>query len=129
MRALNKNICILVVEDNFALRFTLAEWLRTQHYTVCEAVNADEAKIILASPITIDLVITDVEMPGTINGIGLVEHIQEAIPHLEVVVVSGNDAAYQKLRDQEIVFFKKPYDLHQISRHIEKTIKDRKPAE
>ena len=54
---------VLIVEDNVALRFSLGEWLRSLNYTVYEAATADEAKTVLASPIIVDLVITDVQMP------------------------------------------------------------------
>ena len=115
---------VLVVEDSFDLRFTLAEWLRNQKYTVYEAATADEAKVLLDSPFTIDVVITDVEMPGTINGLGLVEHIRQIDPHMNVIVVSGNDK-YLDLKRKGIPFFRKPYDLRQISSHIEQTLKNR----
>ena len=123
-----KAISILVVEDSFALRFTLAEWLRSQNYTVCEAASADEAKTLLESPFIIDLVITDVEMPGSMDGLGLFDYIKQKSPHLEVVVVSGNDK-YKGLKDQGVTFFRKPYDLRLISSHVENIIKNQKPSE
>jgi DNA-binding NtrC family response regulator len=108
---------ILVVEDNIALRFTLAEWLRICGYIVYEAASADEAVVVLASPIKVDIVVTDVDMPGSMNGLGLVNHIKNAISGVEVIVVSGH-AARPEVQDKEIVFLKKPYDLQVVSSSI-----------
>src|SRR3954452_4327886 len=81
--------CILVVEDHFFLRYTLSEWLRHAGYNVVEASSADEAVTLLVSPFTIDLVITDIDMPGRMNGYDLVEHLKKISPTLPVIMVSG----------------------------------------
>jgi DNA-binding NtrC family response regulator len=112
---------ILVVEDNIALRFTLAEWLRICGYTVYEAATADEAVTVLQSPITINIVVTDVDMPGSMNGLGLVDHIKSAVSGVEVIVVSG-DASGHQVKEKEVVFFKKPYDLQAVSSCIEEIL-------
>lgn len=108
---------ILVVEDNVALRFTLAEWLRLLNYIVYEAATADEASTLLASQMTIDFVITDIEMPGKLNGLGLVDHIQKTMPNLPVIVVSAHDFRHE-IKEKGVVFFRKPYDLKVISAKI-----------
>jgi DNA-binding NtrC family response regulator len=115
---------ILIVEDSFDLRFTLAEWLRHQKYIVLEAATADEAKTLLASPFSIDLVITDIEMPGSMNGLDLVAHIKKTNALQNIIVVSGGDKD-AGLKEQGVAFFKKPYDLRAISSCIEKFLKDR----
>jgi DNA-binding NtrC family response regulator len=112
---------ILVVEDNVAQRFTLSEWLRTKDYTVYEAATADEAKTLLASSIIVDLVITDVQMPGTLDGLGLVDHIRNIASNLNVIVVSGNDDTH-KIKEKGVNFFKKPYDLDAIALHVAKLL-------
>ena len=117
-------VCILVVEDSFDLRFTLSEWLRNQKYIVYEATSADEAKTLLSSSFSIDMVITDIEMPGSINGLGLVDYIKESNPCLNIAVVSGNDKHSAQLRNRDIPFFKKPYDLRQVSALIERLFKN-----
>ncbi len=117
-------VSILVVEDSFDLRFTLSEWLRNQKYIVYEATSADEAKTLLSSSFSIDMVITDIEMPGSINGLGLVDYIKESKPCLNIAVVSGNDKHSAQLRNRDIPFFKKPYDLRQVSALIERLFKN-----
>jgi len=105
---------ILVVEDDVALRFTLSEWLRSLTYVVYEAATADEAVIVLASSIPVDLVITDVDMPGTMNGFGLVDHISQNAPGLKIIVVSGK-AAGPQAKERSVTFFRKPYDFDAIA--------------
>ncbi len=99
---------ILVVEDDVVQRLTLAETLRLQNYIVHEAVTADEAAILLSSSaLKINLVITDIWMPGQMDGMDLVEYIRHTYPRLPVIVVSG---VYKKNRahDAGVVFFQKP---------------------
>ena len=73
---------VLVVEDDVILRYTLAEWLRFEGYEVLEAMSADEAVVIFASILSIDLVVTDIEMPGSMNGLDLAEQIKARFPAL-----------------------------------------------
>lgn len=110
----NQSKYILVVEDDVALRFTLSEWLRSLTFIVYEAANADEAVTILASSIPVDLVITDVDMPGTMNGFGLVDHIRQNAPALKIIVVSGKAAGVQA-KERRVPFFRKPYDFKAIA--------------
>ena len=115
---------ILVVEDNVALRFTLATWLRSFNYVVFEAASADEAVLLLESSLIVDFVVTDVQMPGSRDGFDLVKYIHENRAELKVVVVSGEDhhAQLREAREKPILFFKKPYELDVISSHIAKLL-------
>jgi CheY-like chemotaxis protein len=81
--------CILVVEDEILLRYPLAAWLRISGHDVLEAASADEAQIMLSSILTIDLVVTDVKMPGSLDGLQLTRSIRAAQPQIPVIVVSG----------------------------------------
>ncbi len=117
---------VLVVEDNVALRYTLAEWLRMQEYMVVEAATADEAIEVLKSSITIDVVVTDVHMPGSMDGLTLANHIRQTFPAAKIIIVSG-EADKPKI-DKDAVFFRKPYDLAQIAEHIAKMLTDSEPG-
>jgi CheY-like chemotaxis protein len=64
--------------------------LRDAGYSVIEAVNGDEALTILNSGATIDLLFTDVSMPGSIDGLGLVAFARASFPNLPVVVTSAH---------------------------------------
>jgi CheY-like chemotaxis protein len=106
--------CILVVEDDLLLRCTLAEWLRDQGHEVVEAVSGDEAATVLSSIMTVDLVITDVQMPGSLNGLQLARNIRAAFPSLPVVVVSGQPQPATFDEVGAAAFLLKPYDFDQL---------------
>lgn len=81
---------ILVVEDEVMIRMLMADVLRDEGYQVIEAANGDEGKDLLLSGQDVDLVVTDVRMPGTIDGIELTAFAKQMLPNRPVVVVSGH---------------------------------------
>jgi len=91
---------------------------------VFEAGNADEAITTIETGIPIDLVLTDVRMPGSMNGFGLAKWIGTNKPKISVILASGEanqtDAA-NELCDH-MPFFKKPYDLTAIVAEIGATL-------
>jgi CheY-like chemotaxis protein len=108
---------VLVVEDNVFLRYTLAHWLRMTGHEVTEAATADEARAVLQSIIAIDIVVTDVEMPGSMSGLDLTAYLRETYPSLPVIVVSGKSIPQDF--NAASAFFQKPYDLGRITARIE----------
>jgi CheY-like chemotaxis protein len=109
---------VLVVEDDVISRYTLAEWLRFEGYEVLEAMSADEAVVIFASILSIDLVVTDIEMPGSMNGLDLAEQIKARFPALPVIVVSGKPFIDKLGIGTVTEFFPKPYDLSKLTAYI-----------
>jgi two-component system, response regulator PdtaR len=71
LQAGHEDSTILVVEDQIITRVAVAEELRDHGYKVIEAGTADEALGILRAAIPVDVVLTDLEMPGSLNGSGL----------------------------------------------------------
>jgi CheY-like chemotaxis protein len=72
---------ILLVEDEVLVRMPIAQYLRDCGYKVVEAVNADEAIAVLMHPETVvDIVFSDIEMPGSVDGFGLAKWIREHRP-------------------------------------------------
>jgi CheY-like chemotaxis protein len=81
---------ILVVEDETLLRMLAGDILTEDAgYRVIEAVNADEALILLESRHDVRLVFTDVNMPGTLNGFALARIVDMRFPGIKVIVTSG----------------------------------------
>jgi CheY-like chemotaxis protein len=80
---------ILVMEDEILSRTAASEVLRERGYCVIEAASADEALSVLQSPTRIDLVLTDMRMPGEIDGVGLARHVRATLPFMRVVMISG----------------------------------------
>mgnify|MGYP001358310868 CR=1 FL=1 len=104
---------ILVVEDDPILRFTLSLELSQAGFRVREAGNAEEAETLLATGATIDLVVTDIEMPGPRDGLALARSVRAFHPHVRVIVVSGimPDVGLVGVAD---AFFGKPYDTDRV---------------
>jgi CheY-like chemotaxis protein len=81
---------ILVVEDETLLRMLAWDILTEDAgYRVIEAVNADEALILLESRHDVRLVFTDVNMPGALNGFALARIVDMRFPGIKVIVTSG----------------------------------------
>lgn len=80
---------VLVVDDQVMVRAMLSDGLRDLGYKVIEAASADEAIVVLHSDIRVDLVLTDMQMPGTMDGSGLVRLIRQTYPFMKVVMVAG----------------------------------------
>jgi two-component system, response regulator PdtaR len=80
---------VLVVEDDVLVRLTLAEILMDAGFSVTQAASADEALKILQAGGVPDLVITDIEMPGSLDGLQLAARLRDAWPGVRTLVVSG----------------------------------------
>jgi CheY-like chemotaxis protein len=81
---------ILVVEDEVMIRMLMSDVLRDEGYLVIEAANGDEGKDLLLSGHGIDLIVTDVRMPGQTDGVQLAALAKSLEPSRPVVVVSGH---------------------------------------
>lgn len=116
---------MLIVDDEVLLRAALSHYLQECGFTVLEAVNADEAVLILdRGGITIDLVLTDLTLPGSLDGLGLTTWIRKNRPGLPVFLVSGDQkkvVAAKELCAGE-PFFAKPYDLDLLVMRIRKVL-------
>ena len=90
---------ILVVEDEFLIRAMLADYLQDCGFKVLEGSNADEAVAIIENMDTqIDLVLTDIRMPGSMDGFGLVRWISANRPDINVIMASTRQRNFVKTR-------------------------------
>ncbi|WFU11605.1 response regulator (plasmid) [Rhizobium sp. CB3090] len=80
---------VLVVNDEPLVRFAAVDALEQAGFEVLEARNADEA-LILLNQRTVDAVFTDINMPGSMDGLALVSQIRALSPETRVVVTSGD---------------------------------------
>jgi two-component system, response regulator PdtaR len=108
---------ILIVEDDVLVRAMAADELREQGYSVVEAASADEALSVLHSNVGVDLLMTDVRMPGSLDGATLARTVRAEYPAMKVIVASG-DRPDAGLADKFDGFFAKPYDVARLVRHI-----------
>jgi two-component system, response regulator PdtaR len=101
--------CVLVVEDEILIRVLIADELRADGLSVVEAATADEALSYFPAGVPVDLVLSDIEMPGTLNGVDLIHRLRARAPNLPTVLTSGNSPAVHEAD----AFLSKPYDLRQ----------------
>lgn len=101
---------VLVVDDNALIRMGAVDNLVSAGFGVLEAINADEAIAILESRPDIHLVFTDVEMPGSMDGLKLAHYIRGRWPPVKLIVVSGKVNLEEGHLPAEARFFPKPYD-------------------
>jgi CheY-like chemotaxis protein len=116
---------VLLVEDEVLVRLVVAGYLRECGYRVYEAANAREAVAILQSPeVSIDVVFSDVQMPGDLDGFGLARWIRANKPGVQVVLTSGIE------RSAEIAatlceagpLLKKPYPPQEVVDRVKQLI-------
>jgi CheY-like chemotaxis protein len=101
---------VLIVEDEFLIRLTLAEVLSDEGYTVIEAETADEAVKLLQAGPPIDVLLTDIQLPGQLDGKALVRHVRETQPDLPVIFMTGRpDTMDGRSPDSKEVYVAKPY--------------------
>jgi CheY-like chemotaxis protein len=111
---------VLVVEDELLLRMMIAEALRDAGFEVVEAGSADEALAILER-VKVDLVLADVRMPGTMDGIGLMKALRKSRPDLKLVVASGYSPEWPSPNLVD-AFIGKPYDVERAVRRIKRLL-------
>ena len=100
---------VLVVEDDTILRLQTALMIERAGYNVVEACNADEAIAILETREDIRVVVTDIEMPGSMDGIKLARAIRDRWPPVELIVTSGRYRVRADDLPPRAKFMPKPY--------------------
>ncbi len=105
---------VLVVEDDTLLRMHAAEMIEEAGFQVLEAQNADKAILLLESRMDIRIVFTDIDMPGSMNGLTLAHAVAHRWPPIRIVATSG----HFKMGDGDLPtggrFIAKPYRSNQI---------------
>jgi two-component system, response regulator PdtaR len=109
---------VLLVEDEVLIRLMVAEELRSQGLQVLEASNAEEALAILESSLPVDLLFTDVRMPGRMDGVALAKLAQARFPRLKVIIASSHQPE-DPSRTLADAFIAKPYDLNKVVERVE----------
>lgn len=112
---------ILVVEDEVLVRLMLADELRDQGYVVVEAASGDEAVALFRGGVQVDLVVTDVRMPGCIDGLGVARFVREQYPNIKIIMVSGHMTAPEASEAADELL-SKPYDLRVLVQSIERLL-------
>lgn len=104
----------------------IADYLRDCGYHVIEAGTATEALVVLQSSQTVDIVFSDVQMPGEMDGFGLSRWVRQNRPGLRVLLTSGNARAVQTAGDlcAEGPVEVKPYHPQAIHNRIQRLLQE-----
>jgi CheY-like chemotaxis protein len=118
---------ILVVEDEVLVRLLVCDALRYAGLRVVEAANADEALMYVKTDPTVQLVFSDVRMPGSMDGIGLAQVLRSEFPHIQVVLTSGHLLPSDVESGTRL--FTKPYPIEETAARILAILDKRNPTE
>jgi DNA-binding NtrC family response regulator len=122
-RAKDQAITILLVEDESIIRMASAAMLEDVGYTIIEATDADDALRTLHHHPEVNVVVTDVQMPGTIDGLALVEILTHDYPHIETVITSGRTSVNAARQSGAIEFLAKPYTAAAIQTAVKTALR------
>jgi len=101
---------VLVVEDEMLLRMRAVDMVEDAGFTSVEAVDADQAVAILESRSDIALLFTDIQMPGSMDGLKLAHAVRKRWPPINIILVSGQLKVADLDLPADSRFFGKPLD-------------------
>jgi two-component sensor histidine kinase/CheY-like chemotaxis protein len=109
---------VLVVEDEMVLRMRAVDIVEDAGFNSIEAVNADEALSILESRSDISVLFTDIQMPGTLDGLKLAHAVHKRWPAIKIILVSGQVTLSETDKPTDSRFFGKPLETGQMIAEI-----------
>jgi len=113
---------VLIVEDEMMLRMRAADIVEDAGFRPVEAVNADEAMSILESRSDISLLFTDIQMPGSMDGLMLAHAVHKRGPPIKIILVSGKLKLSNIDTPPDSRFFDKPLDAKEMVSEIQDMI-------
>ena len=108
---------ILIVEDEALVRLSAVGMLEDAGFRMIEAVNSDEALELLAADSDVQLLFTDVNMPGTIDGLALARQVHDRWPHIGIMVASAKQVRQPEELPAGSRFEQKPYSSASVVGH------------
>jgi CheY-like chemotaxis protein len=105
---------VLVVEDEEILRKLAVEFVEDAGFEAIEAESADGAVQILEARMDIRIVFTDINLPGSLDGIKLAASIRDRWPPIEIILTSGQDPPKSHELPSRAVFIPKPYQFTKV---------------
>jgi two-component system, response regulator PdtaR len=110
---------ILVVEDEVLVRLATREGVEAAGFQVHDAHDADEAIQLLEAHPDIGLIFTDVDMPGSMDGVKLAHYVRNRWPPVKIIVTSGFKNVTPEQLPTGSIFLSKPYLPEQLRHKIE----------
>jgi CheY-like chemotaxis protein len=118
----NQRTIVLVVEDEPLVRFDAVDALHDAGFDVVEAGNADAALAVLASRDDIAVLFTDINMPGSMNGLELAAEVHKRWPSIHLIVTSGLVKPRRADIPDDGLFIGKPYVAEHMAAVVEKIV-------
>jgi two-component sensor histidine kinase/CheY-like chemotaxis protein len=113
---------VLVVEDEMVLRMRAVDIVEDAGFTAVEAVNAAEALSILESRSDISLLFSDIQMPGTMDGLKLAHAVHDRWPSIKIILVSGKIESSDIDKPADSRFFRKPLEVDRIIAELQQMV-------
>jgi len=113
---------VLVVEDEMVLRMRAVDIVEDAGFTAVQAVNADEALSILESRSDIALLFSDIQMPGSMDGLKLAHAVHDRWPSIKIILVSGQVKVSDTDKPTDSRFFGKPLEGKQMIAELQEMV-------
>jgi two-component system, response regulator PdtaR len=114
----NFRVAVLIVEDEYLIRMGMISSLEDDGFLIYEAGNADEAICMLEEHAEIRLVFTDINMPGSMDGLKLAHYARGRWPPVKIIVTSGKMMVHGQILPDGAVFIGKPYHSDHITHKV-----------
>ena len=118
------SMTVLVIDDDAHIRSSIGKFLIARGHTVIEAANGEKGVKVVESQ-TVDIVITDVKMPG-MDGFEVLRRVRYIASEIEVIVITGvkeSENAFRALRAGAFDFFSKPFKVEDLNAAIQRTVR------
>ncbi len=113
---------VLVVEDEPMTRFNAICAIEDAGYGVLAARNAEEAILLLEETSDIRIVFTDIDMPGSMDGLKLAAAVRDRWPPIEIIVTSGCAEPTAADLPERSVFFPKPWNAERLTAELRRLV-------
>lgn len=107
--------CVLIVEDEPLILMSAVDMVREAGFDTIVTGSADEAIAVLESRDDIRVVFTDIDMPGSMDGMKLAAAVRDRWPPIEIVVTSGHRTVPQSALPERGLFLSKPYNQDMVT--------------
>lgn len=114
---------VLVVEDDERVREATLKRLEALGYAVIEASDGQSALRMLEEGEPVDLVFSDVVMPGELSGYDLLREVQNRFPNMATLLTSGHVSVHSLMKDSTVELLTKPYSLPVLAQAVERALK------
>ena len=120
---------VMVLEPDVIVRTEVADYLRECGYRVIEGVTAADAWAIIAAEVKLDIVFSELNLPGEMDGFALARRLRQTHPNIDVILTSGIAGAAEKCKDLcEEGPINKPYRSEDVAARIHLLLERRRAA-